>query len=720
METPNINRYFAILILFVFTGLIMDAREHPYLFFNDERTTILRQEIRTDTDKRSDWNDFIAEQDRSVKDPKANVESLEGLSLAYRVTGKMQYAEKAKQILLDMRDFPSRQPLQDMTSRKDPVWISSLPTARLNYQMAVAFDSIYDSLSDDERQEIAMIIYRIGIEPTLHDWIDEKSRFHTINSMGHNYWIACTGMMGIASMAVCNEIQEAENWIVLAEQAADEWINFPGDKFQNKMPNFDNGLYYESVNYANFGLQEFLLFRLAQKEFRQEPVTRDPQLEKIVDYFINVCYPSSVPGLRSLWFGDSGIYSNGEAPCKLLWALGYEDPDILWYLSRVRRNQAKEAMPSNSPLGLVYSPSLADSPESPSIPCAAIYDRAGWGMMRSSWEDDATFLGMKCGHTWNHSHADATSFILYHDGEMLLKDAGNCWYPNPEYKDYFFQSAAHNVVLFDGKAQPTEHQYMGSMLDGTLSNLVNDGSFKYALADATGPTSRYFYKNFRNFLWVDDVILIIDDVRSWDYGTFSFLLHPEGRVRKSGVDIEITNGCAAISVRPIWPEYLTESAFEHDYPDNLKLSRIQAPLASDLKQTEEYLSVTCPSKNNRMKFVTAIILKDGPSDKDCPEVRQLGGDEALGIRITHEGKTTDVWLNLRADGHVMHRNSCNNLGPWASDAYILAYSYEGSETPSSASDISEWFMIYGSYIRDSTDVIYSSFEKRNEVICSYR
>lgn len=699
-------RKVSIVLALLFPVLSLLAREHPYLLYNPDATEKLKNELRTDMAKQAAWKTFLADADRS----------LDRLALVYRVTGHSKYAEKVKQRLLDMADAPSDQVYQNETSRKDPPWISSLPTAGQNYQMAVAYDAIYDALSAEERKEIAQIIRRVGIEPTLHDWLDEKTRFHTINSMGHNYWIACSGMMGIAAMAVSSEIPEAEQWVSMAEQAADEWINFQGDRFQNKMPNFEHGLYYESVNYANFGLQEFLLFRLAQMQYRGERSSTDPDLSLIGDYFVNVCYPSATPGLRSLWFGDSGTYTNGEAPCKLVWALGYHNPNILWYLSRIEDGQAKESMPASSPLGLLYSPSLDEAPSSPNLPESTLYERAGWGMMRSSWEDDATFLAVKCGHTWNHSHADASSFILYHNGEILLKDAGNCWYPNPEYRDYFFQSEAHNVVLFDGKAQPREQQYMGTMQDGTLSNLVSDGSFKYILADATGPTSRYFFKNFRNYLWMDDVILIMDDVRSWDYGTFSYLLHPEGVVRKRGVDIEITHGNAAVTVRPLWPEYLTESDFEHDYPDNLKLRRVQAPLASDLKQTEEYLSVTSPSRSNQMKFITAIILKDGPEDGHAPVVMQIGGDEALGVRIRQEDKTTDVWLNTRADGHIMHRNSCNTLGPWDTDAYILAYSYAGKVSPVKASDVSEWFIAYGSYIRSADEVVFSSFEKQTRVV----
>ena len=70
-------------------------------------------------------------------------------------------------------------------------------------------------------------------------------------------------------------------------------------------------------------------------------------------------------------------------------------------------------------------------------------------------------LAVKSGHTWNHSHADANSFIVFHKGVDIIKDGGNCWYPNPAYRNYFFQSQAHNVVLFNGEGQPREQQYSG-------------------------------------------------------------------------------------------------------------------------------------------------------------------------------------------------------------------------------------------------------------------
>lgn len=708
------NKKMIVLVVTLFVFLCCGlAQEHPYLYFQSEKISDLKYKLSYDKEVKNAYATIVKVADNALKEENP-YEKIEYLSLVYLVSGKKKYADKIKKTILMTAAKESLEPL-DMLHR-EPAWTSILATAKANFQMAIGYDAIYNSLSMNERMDLANAIYKIGIKPTLHDWLSPYTRFHTINSMGHNYWIACTGMMGVASMAVYHEFSEANKWLDMACDAANQWINFSGDIMQNKLLNFDNGAYYESVNYANYGTSQYLYFRLALKSFRPDFSLQDADvLPKIADYFIHVCYPNG-KDISSLYFGDSDLKANGEAPLKLLWALGYQKPDILWYLSNVRSGQAKEGMPLDTPMGILYTPNLYSAPKVPNLPTSILYSQIGWASMRSSWDYDATLLGVKCGHTWNHSHADAGSFILFHKGEQVLKDAGNCWYPNPLYREYFFQSQAHNVLLFDGKAQPMEQQYKGSMLDGTLNHLLDAGNIKYIMADATGPTSKFFSKNFRSFLWIDDVILIIDDVRSHDYGTFSFLLHPDGKSRKNGIDIEIVNRRAVIDIRPIWPEYLTESDFEHDFPDNLKLKAIQAPIAKQLDSLETYYSITCPARSNQIKFITAIILKESTDEKQEPEVTRLKGDDLMGVRIRYNRKVTDIYLNTRADGHIMHRNSCNLVNGWETDAYILAYSYDDEAEPTDASQIKEWFIGYGSYVRRGTQIVWDSYTKKNVVI----
>lgn len=697
--------------------------KHPYLYFTNDKIESLKKKLKSDIQTQAYYNEIKTIADKALHENYPH-KKMDHLAMVYQITGDKQYAQKIKETILYLGSKETLEP-QEMLNR-EPAWISSLSTASANFQMAIGYDAIYNDLSSEERQELAQAIYHIGIRPTWNNWLSPNTRFHAINSMGHNYWVSCISTMGIACMAVMNEIPEASLYLKNATEAITQWATFTGDVYQNKPANLDNGAYYEGVSYANFGLQEYLYFRLALQNFN--PQANWPEKDvtnNMADYFMHTCYPSDGEILPSLIFGDSEIHSNGEAVVKLLWALGIQKPDMLWYLSQVRIGQKRESMPINAPMGILYSPDLSTKPEIPSLPLSTIYEKMGVASMRNSWKENSTLLGIKCGHTWNHAHADAGSFVLFHKGKQVIKEGGKSRYRTPWYRDYFFQSEAHNVLLFDGKAQPREQQHKGSQLDGSLHHLIDEGNIKYIMANATGPTSHYFAKNHRHYLWIDDVILIIDDARSYEYGQFSLLFHPEGESSKRGIDINIVNEDAAVDIRPLWPELLTENDFEHDWPDNLKIKSHEGPISKlvgndvfkNYEHMETYYSVSTPHKAKTVKFITAIVLKDSPESKNHPVVTRLKSDKDLiAVRINHKNKVTDVYLNTRADGSLMHLNSTTNVNGWDTDAYLLAYSYEKGSDPGLSRNIKEWFVAYGSYIRDDKEIILDSYSKKTLVI----
>ncbi len=166
----------------------------------------------------------------------------------------------------------------------------------------------------------------------------------------------------------------------------------------------------------------------------------------------------------------------------------------------------------------------------------------GWATMRDNWNKNATMLAVKSGLTWNHAHADAASFILFHKGSDIIGEVGRCWYKLPEYRNYFFQSEAHNVVLFDGKGQPRHQQYHSSPIAGNVSNLIDTLGIRYVLADATGPNSDRFNRYLRSFLWIDDIILVIDDLASHEEGSYQWLWHPIGTTVKKGLILTSETG----------------------------------------------------------------------------------------------------------------------------------------------------------------------------------
>jgi uncharacterized membrane protein YvbJ len=72
----------------------------------------------------------------------------------------------------------------------------------------------------------------------------------------------------------------------------------------------------------------------------------------------------------------------------------------------------------------------------------------------------------------------------------------------------------------------------------------------------------------------------------------------------------------------------------------------------------------------------------------------MTGEDMIGVKIKQDGKVTDVYLNLKADGRLMHLNSIKTFGGYTTDAYLTAISY-----PENAPNtISNYFIGYGSFL----------------------
>lgn len=678
--------------------------KHPSLLYTPERISQVKQRMQHEPQLAAAWEDIKQTADKELKGKSLN--KADYLSLAYLMTGDKRYSDKLKEILLDViksKTWGS----SEMLARR-PAWHADLGVAHKSYLSAIAYDAVYNDLSTTEKKKIAEGLYRLGVESSLGDWLLEPTRIHSLNSMGHNWWTSCVCMGGILALSLQNELEDAKEGAQAVYDYLPEWFLFAGDVLQQKAKTFDEaGGMYESLNYANFGIQEALQFWVAWKNMHPSASLPDvPQLKDLSSFFAYVSYPRTGI-LYNINFGDSHKNVAAESSLMLLYALGIQDKNMLWYISQVESGQHRDGYFLNRPMGFLYTPSLKSAPEVPDLKQSQLFADFGWATMRNSWKKDATMLAVKSGHTWNHSHADANSFILFHKGVDIIKDAGNCWYPNPAYRNYFFQSQAHNVVLFNGQGQSREQQYHGSTLRGYLHHLLDGGNVKYVLANGTGPVSDHFSRNFRHFLWMDNVVYIIDDLKTHESGEFEWIWHPGGEWKKRGADVTITSGESSVVVRPLYPRLLALSDFVHDYPDDLYWEEITAP-TEDLKATETYYSLHLPGKFNQIKGLTAVILKDSITQKDLPVMERREGKDWIGLRIVYKGKVTDLYINQLADGRLMHSNSWIEADGWTTDAYMFAVTYAEGTDPAETKDI---FMAYGSALRRNDVSYFASMSK---------
>jgi len=684
----------------------------PRLFFTPERIKRLRYRIKNEKTFRQAWLNLRERAEHLLKEKLVSKEYADGgkgqhgnygrpssqvvnmastLGLAYQMTGEERYAKKLREALIHFGEL--RRWAGD--AKRDPPWNSELNTARFCYGYAMGYDCIYDFLSEQERRIIARSMVRLGILPTLNDWVLGQKRIHALDSMGHNWWSVCVSMAGLASLSLLGDEPQAEQWVSQVSDSFPEWFYYSGNVLQNKSINFDaKGAFYESVSYANYALSEYLLFRLAYSNVFPNSKQADiPLLQKAGDFFVHTCYPRA-DSMLSVNFGDSSIKATGAGTVRLLLANGYEAEEYHWYISRTDRGL-------DDPVGLLYCETDVKTTLPKDLPTSVIYSDIGWAVMRSSWEDDATMMAVKSGFTWNHAHPDAGSFILFHAGKPLIIDSGNCSYSRREYSSYYRQSKAHNVVLFNGHGQKPEDCTRGDRgvkTPGQVHRLMDTAGIKYVFADAAGPTSWKLSRNYRHFLWLDGVILIFDDVRAHEAGKFEWLLHYEGRADKRKSDIVLSNGEAKVIVRPLFPKGIsaTEKKGLKDHDPDTELT---------------YLALSPEATMREAKFITAILPIGISGKNNPPRLEPLTGNEMIGVRIYREQMVTDVYLNLRADGRKMHRNSCNVINGWDTDAYLLAVTRRADANEDDPDSAVRYFVACGSYLRKNGKVVLDSLSK---------
>ena len=124
------------------------------------------------------------------------------------------------------------------------------------------------------------------------------------------------------------------------------------------------------------------------------------------------------------------------------WATGGAASEIVWLLGR---------------MGLLDFGRLGV--RMPGWPPSRAFDASGYAVMRSDWHAEAHQLifdagPLGCPVSGAHGHADLLSIQCSAFGEEYLIDPGTyCYTPQPEWRNHFRSTAAHNTIRVDGQEQ---------------------------------------------------------------------------------------------------------------------------------------------------------------------------------------------------------------------------------------------------------------------------
>jgi hypothetical protein len=671
---------------------------HPRLFYNAPSLARLRQVLASDpaadANLKKDGEELIKaklipessamrgeSQHASYGKPGGQIADM-GLTLGllYQLTGDTRYAVKLREAMLYYSNYVRW--TGESFEHRTPPWNSELDTEKFSFGFAAGYDALYEYLSDADRKVISDAMVRLSVLPTLSDWVISGTRIHSFDSMGHNWWGVCVSGAGLCALALLGEDPRAQGWIDAMDAGFEQWFNYRGNALQSRVATFEpSGPSYEGVNYSKYGVTEYLHYRLAwQNTYPDRKAAHMEPLDHIARFFLQTLYPTS-RGSLTVNFNDSSIDVDSTETMLLLIACGLGSPESDRYLELVH------TQPQGTLISLLRQPSEKSGPLEP--PNSIIYPEMGWAIMRSSWENDATLLAMKSGYTWNHAHADAGSFVLFKQGAPLIIDSGTCFYDRPEYHNYYCQSRAHNVILFDGAGQPPEDFFTGCKFPGRMHNLIDGLGLKYVYADATGPMARWFSRNYRHWLWSGDVILIIDDVQAHTAGQMDWLLHFDGKYNKdSDGSVVLKNHHAKAIVKMLYP------------PTTIREDKGLVPHDPDTQIPYLVFSPTGPMQSRQ--FITAICLNPDV----VPKFEVLEQQDCLGIRVQTPDAVEELYLDLRAirtPGTIEVQ-----AGDWATDAYLLHI----KKANRNGQPVQRYFLSDGSYLRYEGRSVMESLSKR--------
>ena len=171
--------YVCLLIFLCFAFVQAQKIKHPALLYTPERIQQVKQRIVNDLKMAEAWASIKKTADEQLQ--KKNLSKADYLALAYLMTDEKKYADKLKEILLDVIKEDTWGS-EEMLARI-PVWRADLGLAHKAYLSAIAYDAVYNDLSSSERKEIAEGLKRLALDPCLGDWVLEPARVHSLNSM---------------------------------------------------------------------------------------------------------------------------------------------------------------------------------------------------------------------------------------------------------------------------------------------------------------------------------------------------------------------------------------------------------------------------------------------------------------------------------------------------------------------------------------------------------
>lgn len=400
-------------------------------------------------------------------------ERLVTLSAAWVLTGDRRYAEKAKNQLLELSRWAKWHEYDTANNNL------SLPHFTLG--AAVAYDELFDVLSEQERASVRNAILNLGMRPmTL--W-HESTYDHNINVL-----MNCGMLMGF--LAIGDE-----------ERHLGKYYHAPLGVLKWYLNERATSTVTEGHTYTSYAIGTILPVASAVRNATGESALYESGFirDELLDFF--AYFRGGTGGFANL--SDSRSLEADPTTIALHLFHEFRDPRAAWLLGH-RRAKLTRLVP------FLQDSTPTTPPDSLDLPRSRHFARFDWVAMRSGWDDDDALVAFVSSPSdAGHNHFDQNHFIINIGGEWLLTDPGYQNYtPGPE-AEFTLQTIGHNSLLVNGKGQSLRGH--GRVVTSDLG-----GDYDYVVGDATAAYHGRLRHWLRHVIYspTHHYLLLIDDVET--------------------------------------------------------------------------------------------------------------------------------------------------------------------------------------------------------------
>ncbi len=593
------------------------------------------------------------------------------------VTEDKKYDDLMKKVIFKICDYP-----EWLSQGKGNGWNTDLLTGDISATVSAAYYLSKDMFTEEERIFVEDSICNKGIIPIYNEWLNPLTRRHSLTTMGHNWWAVCVAGAGIGLLFAGDRLENRDKILTDIVDGLKKWLLFQGDIHYNKHRNFgDDGDYIEYAGYMLYGLSNFSAFEeLYRRATGSCQLIDVVPLDKTCDYILSFVHKIHDGKYSFAKISDTHAKNSNRL--------------VFLYLANLYNRGDMVTLYDNFEFGLVngfdfvHIESLKTQPAPINPKTLAVYNHTGM----AAYHNNGIFMPIKTGETGCHNHRDTGHYMITYKNTEVVIDSGTCTYSKEEYLPYYCAPDAHNVILFSGEGVHEDGMYHGGIHGvGTIESVIDRADFKYLLADCTVPYYNVLQKNFRHFIMLKDVILVIDDVYARQEGEFESLLHYAGDITGTGDVQYIENKDVKVKVMHIAP-------FDFEFVTKPGMIGISGESVNC-----EYVSIKAKSEDRRQKFVRGFVFDD------TIKISKKRTGDILEITIKRDGCKETILLNYGADKVDMFNSPHFEYGDVKTNAFITYLKEEEDST-----DIA---VINGFYMWYKGKLVYSD-DVNNEVYIS--